>query len=132
MSFTDSLSGVESLTSDTYPSSSTVQRVLVSNIGQTVITQNDNAGELAILDSAQEFTTGSNETGYTMSSIDLELTVASTSNFPVVKLFSGSANGTEGCHVDRADNRIYWENHLHLHGAHSHHAGGGHQLLGHG
>ena len=95
MSFTDSLSGVESLTSDAYPSSSTVQRVLVSNIGQTVITQNDNAGELAILDAAQEFTTGSNETGYTLSSIDLELTVASTSNFPVVKLFSGSANGTE-------------------------------------
>ena len=95
MSFTDSLSGVESLTSDAYPSSSTVQRVLVSNIGQTVITQNDNAGELTILDAAQEFTTGSNETGYTLSSIDLELTVASTSNFPVVKLFSGSANGTE-------------------------------------
>ena len=95
MSFTDSLSGVESLTSDAYPSSSTVERVLVSNIGQTVITQNDNAGELLILDAAQEFTTGSNETGYTLSSIDLELTVASTSNFPVVKLFSGSANGTE-------------------------------------
>ena len=95
MSFTDSLSGVESLTSDAYPSSSTVQRVLVSNIGQTVITQNDNAGELTILDAAQEFTTGSNETGYTLSSIDLELTVASTSNLPVVKLFSGSANGTE-------------------------------------
>ena len=95
MSFTDSLSGVESLTSDAYPSSSTVQRVLVSNIGQTVITQNDNAGELLILDAAQEFTTGSNETGYTLSSIDLELTVASTSNFPVVKLFSVSANGTE-------------------------------------
>ena len=95
VSFTDSLSGVESLTSDAYPSSSTVQRVLVSNIGQTVITQNDNAGELLILDAAQEFTTGSNETGYTLSSIDLELTVASTSNFPVVKLFSGSANGTE-------------------------------------
>ena len=95
MSFTDSLSGVESLTSDAYPSSSTVQRVLVSNIGQTVITQNDNAGELLILDTAQEFTTGSNETGYTLSSIDLELTVASTSNFPVVKLFRGSANGTE-------------------------------------
>ena len=95
MSFTDSLSGVESLTSDAYPSSSTVERALVSNIGQTVITQNDNAGELTILDAAQEFTTGSNETGYTLSSIDLELTVASTSNFPVVKLFSGSANGTE-------------------------------------
>ena len=95
MSFTDSLSEVESLTSDAYPSSSTVQRVLVSNIGQTEITQNDNAGELLILDAAQEFTTGSNETGYTLSSIDLELTVASTSNFPVVKLFSGSANGTE-------------------------------------
>ena len=95
MSFPDSLSGVESLTSDAYPSSSTVQRVLVSNIGQTVITQNDNAGELLILDAAQEFTTGSNETGYTLSSIDLELTVASTINFPVVKLFSGSANGTE-------------------------------------
>ena len=95
MSFTDSLSGVESLTSDAYPSSSTVQRVLVSNIGQTEITQNDNAGELLILDAAQEFTTGSNETGYTLSSIDLELTVANTSNFPIVKLFSGSANGTE-------------------------------------
>ena len=95
MSFTDSLSGVESLTSDAYPSSSTVERVLVSNIGQTVITQNDNAGALLILDAAQEFTTGSNETGYTLSSIDLELTVASTSNFPVVKLFRGSANGTE-------------------------------------
>ena len=95
MSFTDSLSGVESLTSDAYPSSSTVQRVLVSNIGQTVITENDNSGELAALDAAQEFTTGSNETGYNLSSIDLELTVASTSNFPVVKLFSGSANGTE-------------------------------------
>ena len=95
MSFTDSLSGVESLTSDAYPSSSTVQRVLVSNIGQTVITQNDNAGEFLILDAAQEFTTGSNETGYTLSSIDLDLTVASTSNFPVVKLFSGSANRTE-------------------------------------
>ena len=95
MSFTDSLSGVESLTSDAYPSSSTVQRVLVSNIDQTVITQNDNAGEFLILDAAQEFTTGSNETGYTLSSIDLELTVASTSNFPVVKLFSGSANRTE-------------------------------------
>ena len=95
MSFTDSLSGVESLTSDAYPSSSTVQRVLVSNIGQTVITDNNNAGELAALDAAQEFTTGSNETGYTLSSIDLELTVASTSNFPVVKLFSGSATGTE-------------------------------------
>ena len=95
MSFTDSLSGVESLTSDVYPSSSTVERVLVSNIGQTVITQNDNSGELAALDAAQEFTTGSNETGYTLSSIDLELTVASTSNFPVVKLFSSSANGTE-------------------------------------
>ena len=95
MSFTDSLSGVESLTSDAYPSSSTVQRVLVSNIGQTVITQNNNAGELESLDAAQEFTTGSNETGYTLSSIDLDLTVASTSNFPVVKLFSDSANRTE-------------------------------------
>ena len=95
MSFTDSLSGVESLTSDAYPSSSTVERILVSNIGQTVITQNDNAGELLILDAAQEFTTGSNGSGYTLSSIDLEMTVASTSNFPVVKLFSGSANGTE-------------------------------------
>ena len=95
MSFTDSLSGVESLTSDAYPSSSTVQRVLVSNIGQTEITENDDSGELLILDAAQEFTTGSNETGYTLSSIDLDLTVASTSNFPVVKLRSGSATGTE-------------------------------------
>ena len=95
VSFTDSLSGAESVTSDAYPSSSTVQRVLVSNIGQTVITENNNAGELESLDAAQEFTTGSNETGYTLSSIDLELTVSGVSNFPVVKLFSGSANGTE-------------------------------------
>ena len=95
MSFTDSLSGAESVTSDAYPSSSTVQRVLVSNIGQTEITVNDNSGLLAVLDAAQEFTTGSNETGYTLSSIDLELTVSGVSNFPVVKLFSGSANGTE-------------------------------------
>ena len=95
MSFTDSLSGVESLTSDAYPSSSTVERILVSNIGQTEITENEDAGVLAVLDAAQKFTTGSNETGYTLSSIDLELTVASTSNFPVMKLFSGSANGTE-------------------------------------
>ena len=95
MSFTDSLSGVESLTSDAYPSSSTVERVLVSNIGQTEITENNESGYFSAADAAQEFTTGSNETGYTLSSIDLELTVASTSNFPVVKLFSGSANGTE-------------------------------------
>ena len=95
MSFTDSLSGVESVTSDAYPSSSTVQRVLVSNIGQTETTENAAAGDLEVLDAAQEFTTGSNETGYTLSSIDLELTVSGVSNFPVVKLFSGSANGTE-------------------------------------
>ena len=95
MSFTDSLSGVESLTSDAYPSNGTVQRVLVSNIGQTEITENNDVGYFSAADVAQEFTTGSNETGYTLSSIDLELTVASASNFPVVKLFSGSANGTE-------------------------------------
>ena len=95
MSFTDILSGVESLTSDAYPSNGTVQRVLVSNIGQTEITENNDAGYFSAADAAQEFTTGSNETGYTLSSIDLELTVASTSNFPIVKLFSGSANGTE-------------------------------------
>ena len=95
MSFTDNLSGAESLTSDAYPSNGTVQRVLVSNIGQTEITENNDAGYFSAADAAQEFTTGSNETGYTLSSIDLELTVASTSNFPIVKLFSGSANGTE-------------------------------------
>ena len=132
MSFTDSLSGVESLTSDAYPSSSTVQRVLVSNIGQTVITQNDNAGALLILDAAQEFTTGSNETGYTLSSIDLELTVASVEQLPRCETVQRLRKRNRGCHVDRADKRIYWENHLHLHGAHSHHAGGRHQLLGHG
>ena len=95
VSFTDSLSGVESLTSDAYPSNGTVQRVLVSNIGQTEITENNDAGYFSAADAAQEFTTGANETGYTLSSIDLELTVSGVSNFPVVKLFSGSANGTE-------------------------------------
>ena len=49
----------------------------------------------AYWDMAQQFRTGSDEDGYTLSSVQLRLTVQSVSDFPTVKLFSGSANGTE-------------------------------------
>ena len=46
-------------------------------------------------DMAQQFRTGSDEDGYTLSSVQLRLNAQSVSGFPTVKLFSGSANGTE-------------------------------------
>ena len=49
----------------------------------------------AFWDMAQQFRTGSDEDGYTLSSVQLRLNVQSVSDFPTVKLFSGSANGTE-------------------------------------
>ena len=63
---------------------------LVSNIGQF------GAGFhlFPSLDLAQEFTTGTNEDGYTLSSIELLLSVTGDTDFPTVKLFSGSATGT--------------------------------------
>ena len=77
----------------------------------------------SILDAAQEFTTGSNETGYTLSSIDLETHCCKHKQLPRCETVQRLRKRNRGCHVDRADKRIYWENHLHLHGAHSHHAG---------
>ena len=64
---------------------------LVSNIGQT----SSSTHSFSAIDSAQEFTTGTNEDGYTLSAVELRLTVLGVSDFPTVKLFSGSATGTE-------------------------------------
>ena len=46
-------------------------------------------------DLAQPFTTGANATGYTLSSIELTLNSSQITGTPTVKLYSGSANGTE-------------------------------------
>ena len=65
---------------------------LVSNIGQT----SANVQGFAATDFAQSFTTGAHATGYTLTSIELRLSsFASNTTPPTVKLFSGSANGTE-------------------------------------
>ena len=63
---------------------------LVSNIGQAWIATFDFGSR----DFAQEFETGGNPTGYTLLSIELELTVPGVSGLPEVKVFSGSATGT--------------------------------------
>ena len=64
---------------------------------QTLISNTDRATQhmanLITQDLAQEFTTGPNPTGYKLSSIDLYLTGRSTDL--TVKLFSGSATGSE-------------------------------------
>ena len=65
--------------------------VLVSNIDQTAVS----ASSLASSDLAQEFTSGSYFDDYTLTSIELRLQVSGVSDFPTVKLFSGSAIGTE-------------------------------------
>ena len=67
-------------------------QVLVSNIGQGPPV--NRLFNTAIY--AQQFTTGTNPTGYTLSAIDLGLTtVTSETGFPTVKVYSGSGNGTE-------------------------------------
>ena len=65
--------------------------VLVSNVGQT----SADVQGFADTDFAQSFTTGTNPTGYTLTSIELKLTNISSTNTPTVKLYSGSANGME-------------------------------------
>ena len=65
--------------------------VLVSNVGQTTIA----AYSLASSDFAQSFTTGTNPTGYTLTSIELNLNSRDSTDTPTVRLYSGSANGTE-------------------------------------
>ena len=86
------------LTSDAYPSSGTVQAsgtpvsgVLVSNVGQG----GSHYTSLSLNDVAQRFTTGTNATGYTLTSIELTLNSDNSTNTPTVKLHSASATGTE-------------------------------------
>ena len=65
---------------------------LVSNIGQT----SENVQGFGNTDFAQSFTTGTNATGYTLTSIELKLSSSSgVATTPTVKLFRVSANGTE-------------------------------------
>ena len=93
VSFTDDDGNAEMRTSGDYPTSGTVQadNTLVSNVGQSTT----NAFPLTHSDFAQSFRTGTNLTGYTLSSIDLKLDSSDSTNTPTVKLYSGSANGTE-------------------------------------
>ena len=93
VSFTDDASNSEMRTSGAYPTSGTVQanNTLVSNAGQT----ESDFGSLGTFDIAQPFTTGANATGYTLSSIELTLNSSQITDTPTVKLYSGSANGTE-------------------------------------
>ena len=98
VSFTDNGGNSEMRTSGAYPTSGTVQAsttpasaALVSNIGQT----GDNFAELGVVDVAQPFTTGTNATGYTLTSIELRLNSNLSTDTPTVKLYSGSATGTE-------------------------------------
>ena len=86
------------LTSDAYPSIGTVQAsgtpvsgVLVSNVGQG----GSHYTSLSRDDLAQRFTTGTNATGYTLTSIELTLNSSDSTDTPTVKLYSGSATGTE-------------------------------------
>ena len=97
VSFTDDASNAETLTSAataTVAAANTpVSAVLVSNVGQA----HADVFRLGTMDLAQSFRTGTNADGYTLTSIELRLTATTTSgtNTPAVKLFSGSANGTE-------------------------------------
>lgn len=67
--------------------------VLVSTIGQS----GGHSYELNSEDVAQEFTTGTNSAGYTLTSIEIKIQVFSggSTTTPTVKVFSGSATGTE-------------------------------------
>ena len=68
-------------------------QALVSNLGQTTGGRNLLS---TTYDVAQEFTTGHNGAGYTLSSIEVRLNDIGpvNTNYPTVKVFSGSANGT--------------------------------------
>ena len=93
VSFTDDDGSPEMRTSGDYPTSGTVQanNTLVSNVGQTFL----NTFSMRFSDFAQPFTTGANPAGYTLISIELRLNSDDSTNTPTVKLYSGSANGTE-------------------------------------
>ena len=96
VSFTDDASNTETLTSAatatvTAATVTPVSSGLVSNVGQS---ESDSFG-LAANDFAQSFTTGTNPTGYTLTSIELRLSAFVSTVTPTVKLYSGSADGTE-------------------------------------
>ena len=65
-------------------------QALVNNIGQVSSLTTELTDDLA-----QQFTTGSNFTGYTLTTIDLRLTIPTGSALPTVKLYAGSASGTQ-------------------------------------
>ena len=83
-SVSDTFDIVVGLPADTSPT-------LVSNVGQDEFGNAELVGD----DLAQSFTTGTNATGYTLSSIELRLDSFVSTSTPTVKLYRGSANGTE-------------------------------------
>ena len=97
VSFTDDANNAETRTSAatatvTADTTTSVSGVLVSNVGQT----SDNLQGFTDNDFAQSFTTGTDPTGYTLTSIELKLgLLGATGDTPTVKLYSGSAIGTE-------------------------------------
>ena len=106
VSFTDDDNNNEVLISDIYPHEYTVSPALdsytmppsadalVSNLGQV---QEGVRVRFNHNDLAQRFTTGNNASGYTLRSVDLLLYTDNHSGTtpPTVKLYSGSADGTE-------------------------------------
>ena len=96
VSFTDDASNAETRTSAATATvtvdPTTVPAVLVSNVGQETV----DGPFISGTEAAQSFTTGGNPTGYTLTSIELRLpTIEDPDDPPAVKLFRGSANGTE-------------------------------------
>ena len=67
-------------------------QVLVSNIGKS----NDNGQSLGTLDVAQEFTTGNNPTGYTLTGVDLKLQTLGDTTVPSVKVVGYKPNDASG------------------------------------
>ena len=96
VSFTDDASNAETRTSAatatvTADTTTSMSGVLVSNVGQT----SENVQGFGDYDFAQSFTTGTNPTGYTLTSIELKLSSFPGDATPTVKLYSVSATGTE-------------------------------------
>ena len=96
--FLDDRSNQEEWVSELFPSSGTIlpaatpPPALVSNLEQTGTI----AGDLATSnDLAQAFTTGTNDAGYTLTSLELRLKSTSGTTPPTVTLHSGSATGTQ-------------------------------------
>ena len=67
-------------------------QTLVSNIGRS----NQFGQDLGALDVAQEFTTGNNPTGYTLTSVDLKLQTLGATTVPSVKMVRHNPNHSSG------------------------------------